>query len=217
VLSAGSQRSAVFDELSVRVRKMNAEGNPVERSLEFIQSRQPDLVVLATNARDGFPRWLEPSRASAIARRSSANTLFVPSGCRSIVSPATGHLDLKRILVPVAASPDASASLVYATRAASSLGDPPVEIELLHVGGDAIPEVVRPMGEDWHWCERTTPGEVVDEILRAAQEADLVVMPSDGRNGFLDFVRGSHIERVVRGASCPVLSIPAEPPDSRTP
>jgi nucleotide-binding universal stress UspA family protein len=75
---ACSRRSAVFDELSVRVRKVNAEGNPVERSLEFIQSREPDLVVMATGARRCLSGWLEPSRALAIARRSRAMTLSYP-------------------------------------------------------------------------------------------------------------------------------------------
>jgi nucleotide-binding universal stress UspA family protein len=33
-------------------------------------------------------------------------------------------------------------------------------------------------------------------------------MSTDGRNGFLDVLRGSHSERVLRHAPCPLLAIP---------
>jgi nucleotide-binding universal stress UspA family protein len=35
-------------------------------------------------------------------------------------------------------------------------------------------------------------------------------MSTDGRNGFLDALRGSHSQRVLRRAPCPLLAIPAE-------
>jgi nucleotide-binding universal stress UspA family protein len=35
-------------------------------------------------------------------------------------------------------------------------------------------------------------------------------MSTDGRNGFLDALRGSHSERVLRRTPCPLLAIPAE-------
>jgi nucleotide-binding universal stress UspA family protein len=33
-------------------------------------------------------------------------------------------------------------------------------------------------------------------------------MTTDGRNGFLDALRGSHSERVLRRASIPLLTVP---------
>jgi hypothetical protein len=39
---------------------------------------------------------------------------------------------------------------------------------------------------------------------------NLIVMATDGRNGFLDALRGSHSERVLRRTPCPLLAIPAE-------
>ena len=33
-------------------------------------------------------------------------------------------------------------------------------------------------------------------------------MTTDGRNGFLDALRGSHSERVLRHAPAPVLAVP---------
>ena len=53
-------------------------------------------------------------------------------------------------------------------------------------------------------------GDPVDQILAAADEvkADLIVMPTAGRTGVFDALRGSTTERVVREASCPVLALP---------
>jgi nucleotide-binding universal stress UspA family protein len=35
-------------------------------------------------------------------------------------------------------------------------------------------------------------------------------MTTDGRNGFLDALRGSHSERVLQRTPCPLLAIPVE-------
>ena len=49
-----------------------------------------------------------------------------------------------------------------------------------------------------------------EEVLSAAVQvkADLIVMTTDGRNGFLDALRGSHSERILRRTPCPLLAIP---------
>jgi len=46
-------------------------------------------------------------------------------------------------------------------------------------------------------------GQSVEEF-----EADLIVMATDGRNGFLDGLRGSHSERILRYGAAPLLTIP---------
>lgn len=53
-------------------------------------------------------------------------------------------------------------------------------------------------------------GDVVDEILTAAGdgEADLIAMSTSGHQGFLDALRGSTSERILRQAPCPVLVVP---------
>jgi len=56
--------------------------------------------------------------------------------------------------------------------------------------------------------------DAVSAILEAAgeQQADLIAMPTAGHQGFLDVVRGSTSERLLRHAPCPVLAIPAGRP-----
>ena len=54
-------------------------------------------------------------------------------------------------------------------------------------------------------------GPVVATILDTAAErqAQLIAMPTAGQQGFLDMLRGSTTERVLRLAQCPVLAIGA--------
>ncbi len=54
-------------------------------------------------------------------------------------------------------------------------------------------------------------GDVVGAIVQTATDwhADLIGMPTAGHHGFLDALRGSTTERVLRQAPCPVLAVPA--------
>jgi len=56
-----------------------------------------------------------------------------------------------------------------------------------------------------------TTGEAAPEILRIAQQerADLIVIASHGLTGWRRLVHGSVAEKVVRQATCPVLTIMA--------
>jgi nucleotide-binding universal stress UspA family protein len=208
VLAPGSPRAAVFEELSMRVKKVSAQGDPVQASIDQIERQKPDLVVLATRGRYGLPMWLKPSVAQAIARRTTAMTLFVPRGARGIVS-RDGVIHLRRILLPVDSQPDAKEAVIRAVRAAEAFEDEPVEIVMLHVNGTDFPKLDRPEGNAWIWKELHRDGDVVASILDAAQAADLIVMATEGRHGIVDAMRGSVTERVVRGAPCPVLAVPA--------
>ena len=207
VLTPGSPRSAVLEKLSVRVAKVAARGDPVRASVEHIEKQKPDLVVLATRGRHGLPLWIKPSIAQAIARRTLAMTLFVPRGCRGVVS-VDGVIRLRRILLPIDHQPNAQEAVIRAVRAAEAFGDQLVEIVMLHVNG-ALPQVDRPDTQACVWKEVRCEGDVVEAILDAAQEADLIVMATEGRHGVFDAVHGSVTERVVRGAPCPVLAVPA--------
>jgi nucleotide-binding universal stress UspA family protein len=207
VLEEGSLPSEVFQKLAVRVTKVSMQGDPVRASMRQIEKQKPDLVVLATHGRHGLPLWLKPSVAQAIAHRTSAMTLFVPQGCRGIVSLG-GVINLRRILLPIDYKPDPREVVIRATRAAEALGDECVEIMLLHVNGTEFPQFNRLEGEAWVWKELRRKGDVVAVILDEAKEADLIVMATEGRHGIIDAMRGSVTERVVRDAPCPVLAVP---------
>ena len=213
VLAPGSPRAAVFEKLAMRVMKVRARGGPVEASIAHIEKQKPDLVVLATRGKHGLPVWLKPSVSQEIARRSKTMTLFVPRGCRGIVS-TDGVIRLRRILLPVDHEPDGQEAVIRAVRAAQAFGDGVVEIVILHVNG-GMPELDYPRNKGCSWKQVRRDGTVVDAILDAAEDADLIIMATEGRQGALDAMRGSVTERVIRGAPCPVLAVPARRPAAR--
>jgi len=209
LLAPGSPKRAVFEELSVEVTKIDAQGSAVKACLHYIEKEEPDLAVFATEGRDGLARWLRPSTAQHIARRTNTISLFVPAGCRPMVSLEDGSLSLHRILVPVDHRPNAARALTYATRAATAFGDPPVRITRLHAG-DEMPPADLPTDPAWTWSEEQRPGDPVERMIESARDADLVIMATDGRDGPLDIFRGSHTERLVRAIDCPLLAVPSD-------
>jgi nucleotide-binding universal stress UspA family protein len=214
LLEAGSDRSEVFEQLSVKVKKVSVDDSPAAAIAGYLGKNPNDLIVLSTSRGEGLPVFLRDSIAQKVHRASGIDALFVPEGVKGFVSPEDGALSLHRILVPVDHTPSPKPALDAAGWAAHWLGDAPGEIRLFHVGAD-FPEVDESTMPDlpagFELTRATGTGDPVDAILAEAErfEADLVVMSTDGRDGFLDLFRGSHSERVVRGAPCAVAAIDA--------
>jgi nucleotide-binding universal stress UspA family protein len=207
LLPAGSPRNAVVD-LGIDVAKVIGRGpDPVEGVVGYLEKHGADLVVLASHQQT--LGWLHKSISEPIARKAGEMTLFVPAGARGFVSMTDGSVSLRNILLPIAATPLPEPAITGAARLVRQLQCESGKITLLHVGEDA-PPVTTPHVSGWSWQQTTKQGNVIDLILETAREvnADLIVMPTDGRNGFLDAFRGSHSERVLRQAPCPLLAIP---------
>ena len=213
LLEKGSSRTAVFHELSMRVKKVNLrKRRPLSAVLEYLDEHPTELIVLATEGREGPTRWIRPSTAEAMARRSETMTLFVPVSSRGFVSSDDGKILLRRVLVPVDQQPDPCHAIFCAERASRMSESKPVEIVLLHVGEEStMPQRDLPDLPSSTWRAVRTTGDVVEEIVGAAEEqaVDLVVMATHGHDGFLDALRGSVTEQVLRRARCPVLAVPA--------
>lgn len=74
-----------------------------------------------------------------------------------------------------------------------------------------MPALRYPEVPGWTWNKELRTGEVIDRIVKTAKDrqADLIIMSTDGRNGFLDGLRGSHSERVLRYGAAPLLTVPS--------
>ncbi len=210
LIPKGSPRSAV-PRLGIEVSKLGTRhDDPARAVLHFLENNKVDLIVLATHQHDGVP-WLHKSVAEPVARKSGQMTLFVPAGVDGFVSLADGTVSLTSVLIPIAATPQPQVALEAAARLVHRLGCPTGTFTVLHVGAEGTtPAVRRPDVPGWQWQTITRDGDVIETILAEAVEnhAGLIVMSTDGRNGFLDALRGSHSERVLRRARCPVLAIP---------
>lgn len=211
LLTDGSTRDELV-ETGVKIKKVEKNvADPVDSILKYIAEHEPDLAVLSTHQRTGISRWMNQAIAEPVARESRVMTLFVPRRIVGFVSPDTGAIHLKNILVPVDRVPWPQRALSAAAALAQTLGCRDVHFNLLHVGeASEMPQLESPKGEGWTTERTTRSGDVVDAILSASEEcdADLVVMATSGRRGFLDALRGTTTERVLRGVKCPVLAVP---------
>lgn len=211
LLPKNSPRSAV-PELGIDVRKVIAhQSDPVKTVLHYLEENFADLIVLATHQHDGRMHWLKQSVSEPVTRRAAQMTLFIPGDNAGFVSADDGSVSLKNILIPVAATPKAQPAIEAAARLASGLGCQNGTFTLLHVGdADKMPAVHFPQVPGWEWKKTTESGDVIQGILDASSKAnaDLVVMTTDGRHGFLDALRGSHSERLLRHANTPLLTVP---------
>jgi nucleotide-binding universal stress UspA family protein len=141
---------------------------------------------------------------------------------------------LKRILVPCDFSDTSAAAVRYGIALARNFG---ARVHFLHVGDraqsqfesefpiglenaveDAVRErllrIVTPQEQVEINPEfAVRPGAPAAEIVRYAQEAnvDLIVMGTHGRGFVGHMVMGSVAEKVVRTASCPVLTVRKPP------
>ena len=197
----------------IHVEKIAAYGTePVKPILEHLDEKPADLMVLATHRRHGIERWLHREVAQKVARARSLRTLFFPHGSAGFVSPSKGTVSLNNILVPLDWIPSPQTAVDATVGLAGTLGCQHSQITLLHVSSDAseMPAVDLPSRQGWQWHQRRTSGNVVESILAEAGriKADLIVMATQGHDGFLDALRGSTTERVLSDAACPVLAVP---------
>jgi nucleotide-binding universal stress UspA family protein len=213
VLPPGSPRSAVGD-LGIDVRKAIAPGgDPVNAVVRYLTDHPAQFIVLATQQKKGVMSWLSGSVAEPLARRAGEMTLFISGENKGFVSGDDGSVSLRSILIPVASSPTPQNALEAAARLVRGLNCDNGGFTLLHVGtASSMPAVREPEVPGWEWRSEVRSGDVIESIIDASKDtnADLIVMSTDGRNGFLDGLRGSHSERVLRLAGMPVLTVPVE-------
>jgi nucleotide-binding universal stress UspA family protein len=212
LLPPGSPKMAV-GQLGLQIEKVQYTGSdPVRPILRYLGRKPADLVVLATHQRRGIARWLHHAVAEPLARQSGVMTLFVPPSGSGFVSAEDGRVRLRQIVIPVSHAPHlpsvvhAVGGLVHLVQAGE------VSCHVLHGGThDGMPPLALPHESGCSWTEIVQQGDIVGSMLEYAKDhaADLIAMTTHGHKGFLDALRGSITERVVREARCPVLAIPA--------
>lgn len=210
-LPKGSPKAAV-GKLGVDVCKIMAnKGEPVAAVVNYLENNPTDLIVLSTSKRDGRVPWLGKSVSGPVTRKAGEMTLLIPGDDEGFVSPKDGSVRLNQILIPVARTPRPEPALNAAARFVQRWNCSEGTFVLLHVGNsNTMPALRLPEVPGWTWEKELRTGEVIDGIVKSTQEhkADLIVLATDGRNGFLDAVRGSHSERILRYGVAPLLTIP---------
>ena len=183
--------------------------DPVDTTLDALRTLAPDLVVLGTSQKQGMQRFLAGSVSEAMLRNCTAPTIVVPHGDGNLLD-GNHDLALRRIVLPAgdAACLEASAHALCSLLDGLVLPAEPLGV-VLHFGDGTAPELTAPC-EGVQWQVEHHPGKTVEGVLTFLDErgADLVVMATRGHDSFLDAVRGTHTERVLRHSTCPMLIVP---------
>ncbi|HQR15174.1 MAG TPA: universal stress protein [Nitrospira sp.] len=212
LLPESSAKSDVTS-LGIRIRKVRALAADAKQAIiHHLTATPTDLMVLATHKHEGFARWIHHAVAEPVSRAMHVTTLFVPSNVEGFVSRATGATSLHRVLLPISRTPSSQPAIDAATVLVSQLSAPPVTMTLIHAGAEGEVETLAlPQKADWSWNQLFGKGDPVEWILAAGAEfdVDVIVMATKGQDSLLDMLRGSTTERVLRGARCPLLAIPA--------
>ena len=217
-LPKGSPKAAVATLGIDACKIMAKQGEPVDAVVNYLEHNPTDLIVLATSKRDGRIPWLGKSVAEPVTRKAGEMTLLIPGDGEGFVSHQDGSINLNQILIPIARTPRPEPALNAVARLVQKWNCSEGTFVLLHVGNsNTMPALRLPEVPGWTWQKELRTGEVIDEIIKAAQEhkADLIALATDGRNGFLDAFRGSHSERILRYGVAPLLTIPVNSRVSR--
>jgi nucleotide-binding universal stress UspA family protein len=206
-------------------------GDPVTTIVDQALAMSADLVVMGTHGHRGFKRFLLGSVTEHLLREAPCPVLTVPPHARAETAAA---VTFKTILCPIDFSPAALQALGFAVDLARQANG---AVTLLHViewlaehepraqAHFNVEEARRLMIEDAQerlgalvtaesgdWCEiarLVVAGRPYRKIIEAAESgsADLIVMGAQGLGGVRLALFGSTTQQVVRGASCPVLTV----------
>jgi nucleotide-binding universal stress UspA family protein len=236
VMRACGERAHSLARLGVSRASHRIEpGEPAERLIALSASGRYRLLALGTHGRTGIRRLALGSVAERVVRGARCPVLTVRRSERLAVGEA--RRPSGRILVATDFSDSSEEALTLAVALRGSLG---AQLTLLHCWEP--PVVVDEMGAMAAWVyddsdarrllldkqaelaqrgvadvvARLERGTALDRILHAAEELqpDLLVLGTHGRRGIGRLVLGSVAERVVRHASCPVVTVHA--PAQRT-
>jgi len=206
MVDATASRAEVSEKLGVRLIKAAVESETTVHGVAaYVERHMCDLMVLMTHNRSGLERWLEGSVAEDAVRETRTPALFLREDQTGFVDRETGAVSLNTVLMPIEASVPPLDCFRHIADFSHAL-NPAADVMLLHVGEDL------PIFEGLLPHIELRQGPVVETILDYAKEigADMIAMPTRGRRGLLDALRGSTTARVLRHAPCPLYAAPVK-------
>ncbi len=225
---------AVWQRLAVAAREhlgMLGAGLPVQSDVvverepmarralvAHIRGTQPDLTVMATHGRGGLAHLFAGSVTETVVQHGRCPVVCVREPEHGVALP------YRRILVPTDLSEASRRAFPLAALLARRFD---AEVLALHVARVTAPASLHGVSylmeaspseqaleqflerdfADVRVTPRVLLGSAWDRIVETArtERTDVIVMSTHGHDGLVDRVVGSHTERVVRHAPCPVL------------
>lgn len=179
--------------------------------IDLAKSKRVGLIAMGTHARTGLMRALNRSIAEQVLRRTTTPLCVVRR-------PAIGTI-YHRILVPIVDDDLSAMTARYATELARAFGSRllycTIDDRRMESSSKAFLELAKQRAR-----EAGVPSEGIvlpaDDHISAcilkqvrAEQCDLIVMASHGRDGLLRLVEGSVAETVIRSSETPVIVLRA--------
>jgi len=202
--------------------------SPYEEILSFAADKDVDLIALGTHGRKPIARFFLGSVAENIVHHAECPVLTVRMDEKEFKVPS-----YENVLVPI----DFSDQSIKALELATKIVRPEGTLNVLHIVEDAIHPAYFGIGENTfleflpeikdkandmlgHLIKEKVPdsiqanivikeGQVAATIMdyTEQQDFDLIIMGTHGTNTLGQIIIGSHAGRVLRKASCPVITI----------
>ncbi len=210
-LTMALQLAEVRARLGLRawVRSSVVRGDPAEEIVRH--ARDAELVAMTTHGRSGVERLLRGSVAEEVLRTCDRPLLL----CNPSAFERRPEVRFERLLVALDGTDRSARVLPLVERVArvhhahvkALHVEPPAPCTAEAVSGlSGAVGRLRTAGVDVEPVEARGPS-VTDEILEAADEADLLAMATHGRSGVSRWWFGSVTEEVLRHAHCPLLVV----------
>jgi nucleotide-binding universal stress UspA family protein len=217
------QYKAKAEKKNIRVTAEVPIGDIDGEIRHAIAAGKADLVVVGTHGRRGFERWMLGSVTEKLMRHCPVPLLVISSSGTSRMVPPL----IPRMVVTTDFSEGTGEAMAYAF---SIAGECQSKVTVLHVVNDVSAEfgprmrdpLLREIREQLEglvpkqvrdWCDVKTrvesgvPWRVILQTIQA-EKPGLLVMNVHGKGLLERALVGSTADRVLRGASCPVLMIP---------
>ncbi len=207
-LPPGSKREDVGD-LGIRIKKIIKGGGSKKEIGRRLRRRQHDILVVGLKVATGISRLFGQNLTDYLIQYFRQTTLYIPSGTKPFVDEKTGSVTLKKIIIPVAEDPSPEHSFDMLQRLLAIFPEQSPQVQGIHIG-EIFPYISAASLEGVAWEEvLLREGVVAQSITSIAQKenADCIIMSTNGRDTFRQKIIGSITEQVLRGTPCPVLAV----------
>lgn len=221
-------QQAKLVQAGYQVTTQVVEGDAADVLLTMAQNEDVDLIAMSSHGRSGFVRWALGSVAERVLHGTQIPVFLV----RESTTPRQGKL--QTILLPLDGSPVAEQAVAEAQALALANNAHVLLTQVIQKLDDRSQALLftseasaKATFAGWRTAAETYLATiakrltaagvandtrvVVDDPDRAicamSQHADLIVMGTHGRTGLRRWVYGSVANKVLRGASCPLLLV----------
>lgn len=225
-----SKKAASYLESVVRHHDIKVRGSHIQQGeagsciLSQAQVPEIDAILLSSHGYSGFDAWLLGSVATEVLRGSDKPVLVIRAG-EEPLKPK----DVQRILVGLDGSREAEAALEPALEMAQRFGarlhlfqavpfksvpykaSPKVDIEeALEQAADKCRRYLQGLAARYPEHEMTIEarnGHIVDGLIQASEDCQMIVLTSHGHGGFKRWLLGSVTEQILQKSTMPLLVV----------